>query len=550
MDVDPISSNPGLSHRQDADGEQPAPSTPISALRQGWRGLRHRLTSSISRALFTPNLSRISEVSTPTPAAQVEVGQKRKRAYNMGGSSTYGLPDEIFDSASSDEEMASPPRVSPPKDKPLDQSTAEPNASTEPASKEPTSPKPLPKTPGRGLDDFRPRKRVRFADHPETSDHVPSWRSATAKSRPWKRANKKSSLLKSSLAKRQPSKSASTEQTHSLESVTAQTQFSTPAVGSSQFTKSSITEQSQSLESVTAEAQPLTPAARSSQSSKSATKQTQLSASVTAQTQSLTPAAALSQFSKSTTEQTPRSESVTAQGQSSTSATAQSELSKITTERSQPPEPVAAEAQPSQSAMKPSQSSKSVTTQAQSSKPSTEQKSDKKTVTLKREYGPPTGAKFGLSDDLLDDSDSDVVVELDENGFIPENTPGVSQAAIREHNANLHVLDNIFARAAMTSSPASTTAPIQVPEVTQALPSTSSPAPGPTVAQARVLPPVPPPERLGGHVIDPIVWEAALAIPESEYMEFEWPKVGLLPQVKEHLELFEVVKRDWEAAEA
>ena len=55
-------------------------------------------------------------------------------------------------------------------------------------------------------------------------------------------------------------------------------------------------------------------------------------------------------------------------------------------------------------------------------------------VTLKREYGPPAGAKLGLSEELLDDSDSDIEVELDENGLLPEAIPGVSQQTILRFN--------------------------------------------------------------------------------------------------------------------
>lgn len=61
----------------------------------------------------------------------------------------------------------------------------------------------------------------------------------------------------------------------------------------------------------------------------------------------------------------------------------------------------------------------------------------RKTVTLKRCYGPPPGASFGLSDSLLDDSDSDIEVELDEQGMVPDNVPGVSLDEVDRMNHRL-----------------------------------------------------------------------------------------------------------------
>ena len=60
-----------------------------------------------------------------------------------------------------------------------------------------------------------------------------------------------------------------------------------------------------------------------------------------------------------------------------------------------------------------------------------------KKVIMKRWYSPPTGASFGLSDRVLDESDSDIEVELNEQGLVPDAVPGVASCDIEKMNRQL-----------------------------------------------------------------------------------------------------------------
>ena len=60
-----------------------------------------------------------------------------------------------------------------------------------------------------------------------------------------------------------------------------------------------------------------------------------------------------------------------------------------------------------------------------------------KKVIMKRWYSPPAGASFGLSDRVLDESDSDIEVELNEQGLVPDAVPGVARSDIVKMNEKL-----------------------------------------------------------------------------------------------------------------
>ncbi len=61
----------------------------------------------------------------------------------------------------------------------------------------------------------------------------------------------------------------------------------------------------------------------------------------------------------------------------------------------------------------------------------------KRKVVFKRRYQPPAGNSFGLTDDILDESDSDIEVDLNEKGLVPENIPGVDPEDISRMNERL-----------------------------------------------------------------------------------------------------------------
>ncbi|KAI9791206.1 MAG: hypothetical protein M1816_004198 [Peltula sp. TS41687] len=504
---------------------------PISTPRRRWADPLRRLTSSISRA-FTATTPRRNAITTDVTPATMPAAGKRKRSYSMRGG--YGLPDDIFHTSSSGEdvEMTSPspnvPKAAIPSPTPnvpaeaADPNTA-PTAQPAPATKTPT------KSRGRGLADYRPPpKRVRFNPRVETSDEVVSWRTLTARTgNPWKPVFDKQQLLRSAMTER-PHWAAPLPNTQSSESVTAQASSSTSAAGPSRPHKASRERRS------------------SSHSRRTST-----------------------QTSKHSTEQ--RQTSKTSKERRSSSHTGTVTASKHSTERQTTP------------------------------KPTMKQNDGKNIVTFKKHYGPPGGVGFGISDSLLDDSDSDVEVEADSYGFVPSSIPGVSQVDIQRHN-------NVFVRAASqeaankprrvrspATAPVPSSAKAPVPSPTKApVPSpTKAPVPSPTAAPvpspakapvpspitAPVTAPAPAPAppvapasdlvdaeyaaKIAAEIsaripevrcFDPIVWRAALAIPESSYPKIEWGPVRMLPQLEEQIQqdpaVWEAAKRDFEAAQA
>jgi hypothetical protein len=69
------------------------------------------------------------------------------------------------------------------------------------------------------------------------------------------------------------------------------------------------------------------------------------------------------------------------------------------------------------------------------------QQPPKRKVVFKRRYQPLAENSFGLTDDILDESDSDIEVDLNEKGLVPENVPGVDPEDISRMNERLQQQD-------------------------------------------------------------------------------------------------------------